>query len=268
MAIPGMLSMSDFATTQQSVAMQVDRDISLVLDRSGSMDDHPGFDWPSGTSPWYTSTLDAGVDAGVLTYSWRRGYRYASGYDSISYQQWVWEEHYELGPAPQAPWEDLVEAVDAFLDVLEVTVQEEQVSVASYATTATLDSYLEMDLDVTRDTVGDLNTGGWTAIGLGMEEGIEALLDAAARPFAAKTMVVMTDGIHNTGVSPVSVANNLMSSYNLTIHTVTFGEGADQNLMQQVAGIGGGKHYHAATGDELVAIFEEIANNLPTILTK
>jgi hypothetical protein len=49
---------------------------------------------------------------------------------------------------------------------------------------------------------------------------------------------------------------------------VTFGEGADQNLMQDVAEIGGGKHYHAATGAELVAIFEEIANNLPTILTK
>jgi hypothetical protein len=38
--------------------------------------------------------------------------------------------------------------------------------------------------------------------------------------------------------------------------------------MQQVASIGGGKHYHAATGDQLIAIFEEIANNLPTILTK
>jgi hypothetical protein len=59
-----------------------------------------------------------------------------------------------------------------------------------------------------------------------------------------------------------------MAAYNLTIHTVTFGEGADQDLMQDVAVIGGGNHYHAANGSELVAIFEEIANNLPTILTQ
>jgi Ca-activated chloride channel family protein len=38
--------------------------------------------------------------------------------------------------------------------------------------------------------------------------------------------------------------------------------------MKSVADIGGGKHYHAATGAELVAIFEEIANNLPTIFTQ
>lgn len=266
--IPGLLNMDDFATLQISVAMQVDRDISLVLDRSGSMAEHPGFDWPSGVSPWTSSALRAGRSAGILTYSRRRGYNPASGESWDSYQEWAWEQHYGLGPAPQTPWRDLVDAVNAFLDVLDVTSQEEQVSVASYSTWATLDSYLEMDLQVARDTVEELNTGGWTAIGRGMNEGIQALLDSAARPYAAKTMVVMTDGIHNRGESPDTVATDLMSTYNLTIHTVTFGEGADQNLMQDVADIGGGKHYHAATGAELVAIFEEIANNLPTILTK
>ena len=172
------------------------------------------------------------------------------------------------GPHPTAPWDDLVIAVDAFLDVLDRTSQEEQVSLASYSSYATLDTWLETDFDIIRNTVGQLNTGGSTAIGLGMQEGIQALLDSAARPFAAKTMVVMTDGIHNSGISPVTVANELIGSYNLTIHTVTFGPGADQALMQQVASIGGGKHYHAATGDQLISIFEEIANNLPTILTE
>jgi hypothetical protein len=38
--------------------------------------------------------------------------------------------------------------------------------------------------------------------------------------------------------------------------------------MQDVAETGGGKHYHAATGEELVSIFQEIANNLPTILVE
>ncbi len=78
----------------------------------------------------------------------------------------------------------------------------------------------------------------------------------------------MTDGIHNTGINPRTVAQQIVSQYDVTIHTVTFGAGADQNLMQEVAEIGGGEHYHAANGDELDAIFEEIANNLPTIVTQ
>lgn len=268
--IPGLLEQSDFETFHSAVAMQVDRDISLVLDRSGSMDD-VDFNWPSNKSPWYTSTKNAGVDAGLLTFTYYRGqkvYYYAPGEDSLSYQQWVWQEYYQLGPAPTPPWQDLVNAVNAFLEVLEGTIQQEQVSVASYSTYASLDSWLEKDFDIVRSTVGNLTTGGWTAIGQGMEEGLETLLDSAARPYAAKTMVVMTDGIHNYGISPTAVAENLVRDYRLTIHTVTFGDGADQALMQQVAGIGGGKHYHAATGSELIAVFEEIANNLPTILTK
>ncbi len=264
--IPGLLNADEFAVNQMSVAMQVDRDISLILDRSGSMDD-VDWDWPYGTSPWYNSTMNAGVNAGLLTYGWG-GYSYAPGVSQNDYMTWAWEDHYGLGDAPRAAWEDLVEAVNAFLNVLDGTSQEEQVSVASYSNWASLDTWLEKDFQIIRNTVNGLNTGGSTAIGRGMQEGIQSLLDSAARPFAAKTMVVMTDGIHNSGISPVSVASDLMGNYNLTIHTVTFGEGADQNLMQQVSNIGGGKHYHAANGDQLVAIFEEIANNLPTILTK
>ncbi len=267
LVIPGLLNATDFSTVQNAVAMQVDRDISLVLDRSGSMS-WVTFDWPSGKSPWYDSTREAGVDAGYLRRRRYGGYSYTNGHNSTTYQQWAWEDYYGLGPAPTSAWQDLVVAVDAFLDVLDSTPQEEQVSVASYSSSATLDCWLEKDLQIVRDTVAGLNTGGSTAIGEGMEEAINALLDSSARPFAAKTMVVMTDGIHNNGVSPKDVARNLVGSYNLTIHTVTFGDGADQDLMRDVATIGGGKHYHAATADQLVQIFEEIANNLPTILTQ
>jgi hypothetical protein len=264
--VPGLLSKSDFETNQQSVAMQVDRDISLVLDRSGSMDDID-FDWPPGVSPWNNTVKDAAVTEGIMQYTWG-GYAYTSGNNSTTFQQWAWEDYFELGPAPTMPWEDLLDAVDAFLDVLDITSQEEQVSVASYSNWASLDCWLEKDHNIVRNTVAGLNTGGSTAIGKGMQQGINALLDASARPYAAKTMVVMTDGIHNNGISPVTVANTLMGSYSLTIHTVTFGDGADEVLMGTVADIGGGKHYHADDAAELISIFEEIANNLPTILTK
>ena len=267
LVIPGLLNANDFSTVQNSVAMQVDRDISLILDRSGSMS-WVTFDWPSGTSPWNDTVRNAAVDVDIMYINNKGNYKYTNGNNSTTYQQWAWEDYFELGPAPTSPWQDLVVAVNAFLDVLDSTSQEEQVSVASYSSSATLDSWLEKDHQIVRDTVDGLNTGGSTAIGEGMEAGIQALLDNSARPYAAKTMVVMTDGMHNSGISPSDVATSLMGSYNLTIHTVTFGDGADQALMQDVAAIGGGKHYHAADAAELVAIFEEIANNLPTILTQ
>lgn len=264
--IPGILSKDTFSTTQASVAMQVDRDISMVLDRSGSMDD-VDFDWPNGMSPWYRSTKNAGVSAGLLRR--RRGnYYYANGNNSTTYQQWAWEHHYGLGEPPRPAWEYLVMAVEAFIDVLDATAQEEQISVASYASSGRLDTWLEKDHSQVEAVVNAMNTGGSTAIGQGMQEGIQALLDAAARPYAAKTMVVMTDGMHNTGIDPVTVAQGFMQNYNLTIHTVTFGPNADHQRMQAVASIGGGRHYHADTGEELIEIFEEIANNLPTILTQ
>ncbi len=273
--IPGMLNASDFGTAQASVAMQVDRDISLILDRSGSMVPDLDFDWPRGKDPYSTDVKEAAVDAGVMNKTIRNSrrrtytsYDYANGYNEMTYNQWVWKEHFNLPDCPTQPWQDLVAAVDAFLNVLDTTVQEEQVSVASYASNASLDISLVKNFTLIRSIVNSLNPNGYTAIGDGMESGIQALLNAAARPYAAKTMVVMTDGNHNRGTDPVTVARNFVSRYPLTIHTVTFGDGADQQRMRQVAAIGGGKHYHADNGEQLIAIFEEIANNLPTILTE
>ena len=268
---PGFGLGETFDVTAQSVAMQVDRDIALILDRSGSMSWLDPYEWPDEFSPWDTTVFDAAVGAGILTRTYRYGryrYYYAPGQNSTTYQDWVWEDY--LGQDPRlSPWEALVAAVDSFLNVLEGTDQSEQVSIASYATTSSLDLNLEEDYEVVRSTVNSLSPNGNTAIGLGMQTGAGALFDTTyGRSFAAKTLIVMTDGVHNTGISPITAANNIVASHNVTIHTVTFGAGADQELMQDVAEIGSGLHYHAANATELIEVFEEIANNLPTIVTQ
>jgi len=86
--------------------------------------------------------------------------------------------------------------------------------------------------------------------------------------FAVKTIVVLTDGENNSGVHPLEAARTIIESNDVTIHAVTFTPGADQDSMQEVAGAGKGRHYHANDGSDLVTIFAEIANNLPTILTE
>ncbi|MEL6108391.1 MAG: vWA domain-containing protein [Planctomycetota bacterium] len=268
--IPGLLNTNRFETQYDSVAMQVDRDISLILDRSGSMDDID-FEWDWDEDPFSNSAINWAYNQGILGRYWRYGryyYYYQTGYDSITYQQYLYTNYFNKGVAPTQPWQDLVQAVNAFLNVLDTTSQEEQVSVASYATSATLDTLLEKNHDVVRTTVDGLDTGGSTGIGSGMQSGIQALIDGRARPFAAKTMVVMTDGNENRSPWAEDIARDMVANNLLTIHTVTFGEGANQDTMRSVASIGGGKHYHAATGEDLVRIFEEIANNLPTIITE
>ena len=264
MIFPTFVSRTTFEPTFQSVAMQVDRDVSLVIDRSGSMGELP---WPSNKNPYTTNCYKAAVTANLM-YKSGNNYYLKAGVTAWQFENWAWQTYFHLGTVPHRPWEDCVSAVNSFLDVLAQTPQEEKVSVASYSSTGTLNCQLTATYASVRSIVGGLSPSGSTAIGYGMQAGAPAFANVAARPYAAKTMVVMTDGIQNTGTNPVTVATTLMGQYPLTIHTVTFGPDADITRMQQIATIGGGNHYHAATGADLVPIFEEIANNVATITTQ
>jgi Mg-chelatase subunit ChlD len=107
---------------------------------------------------------------------------------------------------------------------------------------------------------------GATAIGDGMLVGMNALLDPAlTRPQATKIMVVMTDGIHNTGLSPESAAYTCKHN-KVIVYTVTFSAEANQGSMQSVANVTGGQHIHALNAAQLVTAFQDIARAIPSIL--
>ena len=184
-------------------------------------------------------------------------------------------------------WDYLNNGVDAFLDVLNLTDQEELVSLVTFSD----DAQLELNLQDSTDDDGQAPpfTGGYpnvrrflsgiepdgkTAIGDGLLAGLPPLIpneddpNSRARPFAARTIIVLTDGNNNRGVDPGQAVRQVVDDHDITIHTVTFTPGADQAAMQAVADAGHGRHYHDDNGTMLVAIFEEIANNLPTVLTE
>jgi Mg-chelatase subunit ChlD len=120
-----------------------------------------------------------------------------------------------------------------------------------------------------KNTISNIVPWNATATGSGMLTSVPTITTAAnARPFAAKTILVLTDGAANYGVPPVTAAQQIRDTENIVIHAVTFTMEAEIGQMAQAAQIGGGKHYHTNEGAELVSIFEEIANNLPTILTE
>ena len=290
----GVGATSLFEPVATAVCTQVDRDIALVLDKSGSMayykDEEALTDelerlYNSGAiSYWdhrYTNSTSTSA-TGLYTRFYSEDVRnalpadmaiyaaemtdYCGWYESGGY--W-WQGSVAQTPAPQnSRWDLLTDAVGAFLDVLEDTDQEELVSLATFDSSGHLDHYLETDFNQIRDSVATIIPYNGTSIGEGMQQGINTLLTQGARPYAAKTIVVMTDGVNNYGeISPVTVANTIVTANNVTIHSVTFTDGADQDTMREVATIGGGSHYHDDDGSSLVDIFEEIANNLPSIIT-
>jgi Flp pilus assembly protein TadG len=226
--ILGVLGGSFFTVNMQAVAGQIDRDVVLVLDRSGSM----------------ARVNDAGNDTG-----WTDGQ-----------------------PAPpNSRWQHAADAAAEFLDTLQNdTVMQEKVGLVTYNGAATIDNDLTFDYSSLVDSIDDYTAAyadGWTNIADGIEKGRQALIDQGFdRSWAAKTIVVMTDGKHNSGSITPQEAATVAAAQGITIHTITYGADAEQTPMQEVAAIGYGQHWHAPSGSALLDVFEEIAANLPTML--
>jgi Mg-chelatase subunit ChlD len=254
----------------RSIATQVDRDIALVLDRSGSMLDYRDEDGLNAEirrlrqnglitrSESSSAINDDNFSANVVTLLSGDMQAYASDRRNNSSQ------------LPRfCRWHYLIEGVDAFLDVLDDTPQQEYVTLATFSTSASLNYNLSLNYQQLRDFVREVQPSGYTAIGQGIEAAVpEVMSGLLARPFAHKTVVILTDGINNRDPKPRDVAEGLVEQYDVSIHTVTLSTGADQSAMEDVAVMGNGHHYHSDSGEELAEIFEEIANNLPTILTQ
>ncbi len=199
-----VMGVNSFEPTQTATSTQLDRDICLVLDRSGSM----------------------------------RGQKIR----------------------------DLKRAVNAFLDSLQSTLPEEQVSLVSYSTSSRLDERLTNNYASIRSAANSFNAAGFTAIGLALQDGLRAMNDGRRRPFAVPIIVLMTDGRHNTGIEPIIPAGTA-AGQDITVHTITFGGNADFRRMRDVASATGGQHFHAPNAAALERIFREIASTLPVLIT-
>jgi len=158
-------------------------------------------------------------------------------------------------------------AIRIFTDLLATTPVDEQIGLASYNDRASEDVQLTENFAEVNNAMDRLRTGGFTSISRGMQAGQEIALRGRPPEFVERTMIVMTDGRHNRGPEPRVVATDLAAD-GVTIHTITFGAGADFGGMQDVARIGGGRHFHATNGDQLRDIYREIALTLGTVLTE
>jgi Ca-activated chloride channel homolog len=163
-------------------------------------------------------------------------------------------------------FEALTRALRVFLNELDRSPQAEHVSLTVYSTTARKRVDLTSNLDAIRTAFSTERPSGRTAIGLGLQVGMDSLLsDANTRSFALKTVLLMTDGNHNTGVEPSIIAAQCARS-NIQVHTVTFSADADVRRMGEVANLANGIHFHADTNAQLVEQFRLIARQLSVVL--
>jgi Flp pilus assembly protein TadG len=230
----------DFQPVQAATVVRLDRDLCLVVDRSSSMKLHL-----TDTAP----TMSTG--------------------DSRFCQP----PNMSL-----SRWGALSVAVGRFLDALETTPQIEWVGLVSYGSnytacsvtnvSATIDKALSEDTSQITSAMATLSArkfNGMTNIGAGITKGIQVLTASSARPYAAKTMVLMSDGAYTEGTRPSLIAPQAAAE-NIIIHTITFGE-ANPDEMQAIADATGGNHYIAPDAQTLQDIFEEIALTLPVVFT-
>ena len=232
-----VMGVSHFQPTLTAVSTQLDRDICLVVDRSGSMmrDEFGNNIRQPSCSPPHV---------------------------------------------PRSKWHALDVAVTGFLAELDDTAQREQCGMVSYSSagsscgfnfsTSEIHARLSFSYSTIRSEMSQLGSrpvAGFTNIHAGIRNGIRVLTDSNARPFALRTMVVMTDGRHNRGPEPV-IAARAAAAENIKIHTVTFSDEADFSRMRAVADATGGQHFHAPDAEALEEIFREIASTLPVLLTE
>ncbi len=164
--------------------------------------------------------------------------------------------------------EALQNAVDIFLNEINDSSPNSQMSLSTYSTNSQQLVELTDNFAVIRNTVANLNANGFTAIGEGLLTGSDSLIeDANVRPFSQKTVVILTDGRHNRGESP-DISVTTATNRGQTVHTITFSDGANQALMRAVADLGGGIHVHAVNNQELNDAFRDIARTIAVFLTQ
>jgi len=125
-------------------------------------------------------------------------------------------------------------------------------------------------------TYGELNDG--TAIGMGLATSVNRLKESKA---LSKIIILLTDGVNNSGFIDPQTAADLAVEYNIKTYTIGLGTNGnaltpvsynpdgsfrygmrqveiDEKLLQEIAEVTGGVYFRATNNSKLEAIYDEI----------
>jgi Ca-activated chloride channel family protein len=119
---------------------------------------------------------------------------------------------------------------------------------------------------------------GGTAIGMGLATAVNRLKDSEAK---GKVIILLTDGVNNTGFIEPKTAADLALEYDIKVYSIGVGSMGtamspvaidrrgefqyrstkveiDEDLLQEISKLTGGEYFRANNEDKLKAIYEEI----------
>ena len=153
----------------------------------------------------------------------------------------------------------------------------------SYTDYATLDHYLTKEIDLVNQAIDQLVPMDSTPMRQGLYLAIKEIV-SNGDPDAVKAVILLSDGDYNTGGDPLArigssndfdyyddlspEQQNLSvyaNDHNIALYTISFGDGLSDwgiSTLETLAKSTGGNYSHAPTGDDLAAIYIDIAGEL------
>jgi len=119
---------------------------------------------------------------------------------------------------------------------------------------------------------------GGTAIGMGLATAVNRLKDSKAK---SKVIILLTDGVNNSGVLNPKIASELAVEFNIKVYTIGLGTNGmalspvsalsngrfqydrvqveiDEDLLKDIAKVTGGQYFRATNNQKLEQIYTEI----------
>jgi len=249
-------------------------DVMFVLDESGSMD--LGSDW-YGTSDWEEVSRDDVAWEDTFEFFGGTYYVVPDGIqvrteteihdpgDSIREPDSVVEiRDAEYGPIGSDPEGQRIDATKSFIGALNNSAalnesEKDRAGTVVFNSGAVVREGLTHDFDDINESLTEFASGG-TDIGAGLYEALPQFEDSSD---AERVVVLLSDGENDGATDEKTIeAAEEAADQNVTVYTVGLGDGADEELLRDVANTTGGQYFFVEDADELEDQFDQIAGDV------
>ncbi len=226
---------------------------------------------------------------GSLMYSANSDFRYRFGIKTfVNYlleRRPTNDQTPELADTRTQPMRAVKEAVGYLTQFIDALDTDDKLSLEIYGTTARHEVDLTRDYFTVSDRLNAMQAGHydtWTNTGGGLQRAIDELTGPRARNRATKMIILLTDGNANvtadgevddeTGGNAYTLDRaQAAADAGIRIFAVSVGVASNQSLMQQIADIGHGEHFHAEGtieeySSQLADIFRRLGGTRPVEL--
>lgn len=223
--------------------------------------DKTAYPYPTGSWGDYVNYVKNGLDD-----SWRDPdeRRYADRYGLRTWVHYLLDQRHLASETPALagcrvqPFHSLKQAVETLADYLAAVDGVDQLALVSYDETGRVDEELTSDYSAVTAAAYAQQAGGYgsaTNISNGIQRARQELTGSRARSNAKKVIILLTDGHanrpHNADAGRQAAINSAQHAVDadIQIYTISLGSSADQDLMIEMAEMGGGEHFHVPTVD-------------------